>query len=176
MRTAPASRCGSGAGCPDVPQFTIQGGSKIDIPSAAEIAALVDVTERERWRAVKYMRLPQMSGKAASSALAIGAGAAQVGPEGGYAWVIRRLIVSGMTTGGTPDVANLYVNDSGANQQPLWQFNGNNFGYTFGKGELVINGGEIMLLASVGTFAATGLITLSGSLIEVPAEMLGKIT
>ena len=156
-----------------MPSFVIQGGKSIDVPSAREIADLVQAEERERWRAVKYMRLPQFFGKAAAAALSIGQSSA-VGPDSGYVWVIRRVIVAGMTTGATPDVANLYVNDTGS--QPLWQFNGNNFGYTFGKGEIVVNPGEFLLLASVGTFAATGTITVSGSMIEVPAEMLGKIT
>jgi hypothetical protein len=156
--------------------FTIQGGAKIEIPQRDEIRQDVrdewDARERQQARAFKSMRLPLLTGKAASSALSIGQ-ALQVGPDSGYAWSLRRVIVNGLTTGVTPDVVNLYVNDTSS--QPLWQFNGNNFGYTFGKLELVINPGEVLLLASVGTFAATGLITLSGSMIELPAEMLWKL-
>jgi len=57
----------------------------------------------------------------------------------------------------------------------LWQFNGNNFGYTFGKLELLVMGGETLSLQSVGTFASTSLITLSGELTEVPSEMVYKL-
>ncbi len=155
-----------------MPPFIIKGGATVDIPSAREVADLVAAEQRAALRGIKVMRLPQISGKASGSALSIGA-AANIGPAAGYAWSLRRVIITGMTTGATPDVVNLYTGD--VNSQPLWQFNGNNFGYTFGKLEQVIQPGEILLLASVGTFAATGIITMSGSLVEVPAEMLAKL-
>jgi hypothetical protein len=60
-------------------------------------------------------------------------------------------------------------------QAPLWQFNGNNFGYTFGRLEMTLTGGDSLTFASVGTFAATGTIRVTGELVEVPAEMLYKI-
>jgi hypothetical protein len=151
---------------------TIKGGAQMDVPNRAEIAEIVSAQLRELYRGVKVLRIPLITGTASGSALSIGQ-AQVVGPDSGYAWSVRRMVVSGMTTGVTPDVANLYVNST--TSPPLWQFNGNNFGYSFNDGELVINPGEIMLLASVGTFAATGLITVSGQVVEVPAEMLGKL-
>ena len=36
---------------------------------------------------------------------------------------------------------------------PLWQFNGNNFGYTFGRVEMTLSPGDTLKFASVGTFA-----------------------
>ena len=155
-------------------RYKIQGGTEFDVPSAREIADLISAEEREHLRGIKFGRLPLLSGTASGSALSIGAGIAQVGPESGYCWVIRRMIVWNMTSGATPDVVNLYFNDAG-NSQPVWQFNGNNFGYTWGKGEIIVNGGEIIAFKSVGTFAATGLITVSGSYVQVPAEMLAKV-
>ncbi len=155
-------------------QTIIQGGARVDIPSQAEISAIVAAQLREHMRGIKPMRLPQLSGKAVSSALSIGQ-AQQVGPDSGYAWAITRLVVSGLTTGATPDQVNVYVNDNSGNQQPLWNLNGNNFGYTFGFLQVTIRPGEILMLASVGTFAATGTIVLSGEAVEVPAEMIGKL-
>lgn len=151
----------------------IRGGAMLDVPTRDEIAQIIREQQRAMVRAVKFMRIPQIYGTASASKLSIGPGIAQVGPDGGYVWSLLRVVVNGLTTGATPDVVNLYVNDTGS--QPLWQFNGNNFGYTFGPGEIVINPGENMLLASIGTFAATGTITLSGGLVEVPAEMAGKL-
>ena len=152
-------------------RYKIQGGAEFEVPSAREIAAEVSAGEREKARGYKSMRLPQISGKAASSAITLGAGIAQVGPESGYMWSVRRIVINGMTAGSVPDVINMYVNDTGG--QPLWQFNGNNFGYTFGRREIVINPGEILLFASSGTFAATGTITVSGQVDNVIAEMFG---
>jgi hypothetical protein len=155
-----------------VPELLLYGGSKVTVPDAEDIAAIVSGQLRERARGIKFMRFPQVYGTAAASKLSVGA-AFQVGPDSGYVWSLLRVIVNGMTTGATPDVVNLYVNDAGS--QPLWQFNGNNFGYTFGPGEIIINPGEILFMQSVGTFAATGTITMSGGLVEVPAEMAGKL-
>src|SRR5215469_14610681 len=147
----------------------IQAGAKIEIPTRDEIRAdtiaLWSAQEREQACGFKQMRLPEvLQGFAASSAITLGNTKGQfLGPESGYVWALRRLIVSGMTSGTTPDVINLYVNDRFAGP-PLWQFNGNNFGYTFSKLSLTVFGGESLSLQSVGTFASAALITLSGEL------------
>jgi hypothetical protein len=155
-----------------VSRYKIQGGTEFETATPEEVRRIVSESDREHARGYKDMRLPQIYGSASSSAITLGKGIAQVGPESGHKWSLRRIVISGMTTGGTPDVINMYVNDTGG--QPLWQFNGNNFGYTFGRRELVINPGEILLFASVGTFAATGTITVSGQVDDVIAEMFGK--
>ena len=141
-----------------------------------DVAEAQDVRERVAARAFKHLRLPEMYGTPASSACTIGASGGSgtaVGPESGYAWSLRRVIVDGMTSGTTPDVINMYRNSTGT--APLWQFNGNSFGYTFGKLEMVLKDGDVLMFASSGTFAATGRIRVSGELVEVPAEQLWKL-
>jgi hypothetical protein len=155
-----------------MPQVTMYGGGKIDVPSAREIAEVVSAQEREKVRGIKDMRLPQITGTASGSAITLGKGIAQVGPESGHKWSVLRIVVTGMTTGSSPDILNMYVNDTGG--QPIWQFNGNNFGYTFNPREMVLNPGETLMFASSGTFAATGVITVSGQVDDVIAEMFGK--
>ena len=161
----------------------IAGGQHIDALTPAELSAFwaeqqqaQSARDRERYRSVKHMRLPQtLSGKPASSAITLGVSKGQqaVGPALGWSWVVRRLIVSGLTSGASPDVVNLYLNDA-FNYPPVWQFNGNNFGYTFGKGEIVLYGGDTFSLQNSGTIAATGLITLAGEVVEVATERLGE--
>ena len=73
----------------------------------------------------------------------------------------------------TPDILNMYFNS--VNTAPKWQFNGNSFGYTFGRLEMTMLGGDSLKFASVGTFAASGRIRVSGELVEVPAEMAWKL-
>lgn len=162
-----------------MPKLTLQGGMHLEIPDRAEnredIARVMDERELVQARGVKWMRLPQIIGTPANSAITLDEtkGAAIVGPEQGYLWSLRRVVVDGMTSGTTPDVINMYRNSvSGA---PLWQFNGNNFGYTFGRLEMVLMGGDTLKFASVGTFSATGQIRVSGELVEVPAEMAWKL-
>jgi len=134
--------------------------------------------ERERARGWKWMRLPTiLTGTASGSALNIGINTGiQLGPDQGYAWSLRRLVVLGLTTGATPDVVNLQLHGGTAvNAPPLWQFNGNNFGYTFNHMSMVMRPGDRLNLVSVGTFASTSRIVLGGELVEAPAEMLFKI-
>jgi len=162
-----------------MPKVHIQGGLAVEIPNReenrADVAAVMDARELVQARGVKWMRLPELTGTASGSALNLDEshGVPVVGPESGYAWSLRRIVVDGMTTGATPDVLNMYRNSTGG--APLWQFNGNNFGYTFGRLEMVLMSGDTLKFASVGTFAATGRIRVSGELVEVPAEMLWKL-
>jgi hypothetical protein len=168
----------------------IRGGAPVDIPTPGEVADAVDArarafareqrqieTEREmeRARAVKWMRLPVLSGTASASAITLSdLNGAPLGPDQGFAWNLRRIVIDGMTSGATPDVLNMYRNAI-TGQPPLWQFNGNNFGYTFGNLAVVLLSGDFLKFASVGTFAATGTIRVTGEVVEVPAEMLPKL-
>lgn len=142
-----------------------------------EIAREENAAQREAARTFKWMRLPTyLQGKPSASALTLGItkGQTPLGPEQGYAWAIRRLIVTGLTSGTTPDVVNLYLNDNFGG--PIqWQFNGNNFGYTFGRSEMVLMPGDTLALQNSGSIAATGNIILSGEVEEVASEMLFKI-
>ena len=162
-----------------MPRLHIQGGVEVEIPNReenrADVAAVMDARELVQARGFKWLRLPELTGTASGSALNLDEshGVAVVGPESGYAWSLRRIVVDGMTSGSTPDVLNMYRNSTGG--APLWQFNGNNFGYTFGRLEMVLMSGDTLKFASVGTFAATGRIRVSGELVEVPAEMLWKL-
>lgn len=158
-------------------KFRVTAGAELDVLTQDELDKSLesygDRLERARVRGIRYRRLPLLQGAAAGGVLTLGQNAPTIGPDSGFAWSLRRLVVTGLTAGTTPDLVNLYRNGSG--EQPVWQFNGNNFGYTFGRLEIVVLGGETLVLQSAGTFAAAGTITLSGELVELPAEMLGKL-
>lgn len=128
---------------------------------------------RQLARGVKYLRFGPVAATIANSAFTLTGSTTGLGPREGFVWSIRRVTVWGLTTGVTPDVANLYRNQSSG--VPVWQFNGNNFAYTFGKCELLLLPGEHLSLANSGTIAATGSISLSGDLLEAPAEEIFKL-
>lgn len=140
------------------------------------IAGVAAARELDAARAFNHMDLPlTLTGTPANSAITLGSGFGQIcGPKSGYAWRVTRLVVGGLTAGAAPDVVNLYKNDN-FQRPPLWQFNGNNFGYTFDHLQLVLRPGESFSLQNVGTLAATGTITLAGEVDEVPAEMIWKV-
>jgi hypothetical protein len=162
-----------------MPKITLQGGMHLEVPNRDEnredIARVMDERELIQARGVKWMRLPEMYGTPANSALTMDEShGTVVGPEQGYVWSLRRIVVDGLTASATtPDILNMYRNSTGS--APLWQFNGNSFGYTFGRLEMTLMGGDTLMFASVGTFAATGRVRVSGELVEVPAEMAWKL-
>lgn len=142
----------------------------------ADVAvAVTSATGLQDARAFKHMDLPAIAGTVKSSAITLGAGSGQIcGPDSGYTWRITRLVVGGLTGGTTPDVVNLFKNDS-FSRVPMWQFNGNNFGYVFTGLQMTLRSGETFSLQNVGSLAATGQITLTGELDQVPAEMVWKL-
>lgn len=173
-------------------------GAELDFVTPAELDKSLDrlhsqaqAIERERLAGAKYRRLPQLAGQAASGGGGLNIGGditgvtasgaptwngQSVGPNQGYVWDIGLLSVAGLTPGSTPDIVNLFIRGAGSSL-PWWQFNGNNFAYTFGRGELLLLPGETLQLVSQGTFAATGTVTLFGSIRnQVVAEMIGKVT
>jgi hypothetical protein len=151
-----------------------------------------EANQRAAARGSKYMRLnPPITGTASGGALQMGGDYPNTGPQGtlsqapapraGYAWAMRRMSVAGLTTGTTPDLVNLHrrtpggVYTGGTLSNGIWQFNGNNFAYTFSFGEMVFLEGETPVLTSTGAFASTATITLSADYLEVPQEMLYKV-
>ena len=152
-------------------------GTEIDILTQKELddslSRANDAAARAYLRGVDHKSLPELRGQAASGSLVMGQEGDTIGPRQGYVWSIMRLVVTGLTSGSSPDVVNLYYGST--SNTAKWQFNGNNFGYTFGRGSLVVKPGQTLVLGSVGTFAATGTITLSGEMWEVPSEMAGKL-
>src|SRR5271166_6915155 len=120
-----------------------------------------------KYRGIKWMRLPLMQGTVTASGIAIGESNGQeVGPEEGFAWRIGRLVLAGLTTG--TDLVNLFRSSTLQQGGLLWQFNGVNFGYTFGEGQMTLLPGDRLQLASTGSIGtAVGTqITLAGELVS----------
>jgi len=160
-----------------MPEILIRGGTRAFIPDRADMRQVIQEELHERARGIKFMQLPvYLTGKPVSNAITLGVtkGQSPLGPEQGFVWGITRLIVTGLTqSAGSPDIVNIYLNDNFGG--PVWwQFNGNTFGYNFGP-PLVLQAGTTLSLQNVGSIAATGTISLSGELWEVPAEQAWRL-
>jgi hypothetical protein len=140
--------------------------------------------EHDKYRGVKFMRLPILQGLVTASGISLGenVGAAEgyqdrVAPDEGYAWSIRRLCITGLQFGTTPDVVNIFRSSSAQQGGFLWQLNGNSPGSTFSRGEVTLFPGDSLAVVNQGTVgAAVGtLITVSGEVTNIPAEMFGKL-
>jgi hypothetical protein len=139
-----------------------------------------DEENRAALEGIKYFRLPTLYATPASGTVVLGqswAGQSYtgqiIGPNSGFAWSVRRLSANGLGTGNSPDILNVYRNGTQGN--PVWQLNGNNWGYSFGPAELLLLPGELLVAASLGSMTSTQQITLTGDAIEVPFAMIGKL-
>lgn len=172
-------------------KFVLDFGREIDLltaPEVAEVLARRDAAQRAQLAGIKYRPHVLLTGYPVAGVLDIGGdtitdrggglgpawNGQPVGPLAGYAWAVRRMVITGLTPSATtPDVVNFYLHGSGAG--PEWQLNGNSFGQTFSWGEMVVMPGEVVRIASLGAFAAIGLIRLKLALVQVPAERLGEL-
>ena len=168
-------------------------GAEIDTLTKGELAdelkkyrAEGDAIEQGRLRGIKYMRIPRLYATPASGTVRLGEawsanGTGQpytgqiCGPNEGYVWAFRHLACNGLGTGSTPDELNLYNSGFMGGQEPVWQFNGNNYAYTFSNVQLLLFGGERIIAQSVGSITSTLQISLYGAAVEVPAEQIGKL-
>jgi hypothetical protein len=155
----------------------LRAGATLDLLNQGELRdALSDARaqEFERLRGIKKIRLPLVSGTPANSAVAFGGhtgGGLLAMPQSGFKWAIVHLVINGMTASSSaPDVINIQLQG-----QTIWQLNGNQFAQIFPVGAVVLDQGETLNYKSVGTFAATGTITATGSAWEVPGELIGKL-
>ena len=139
-----------------------------------------EAVEAARLEGIKYFRLPTLYATPASGTVVLGqswSGQSYtgqiIGPNEGYVWSIRRLAANGLGTGTSPDILNVYRNGTGV--APVWQLNGNNWGYSFGPTEMLLLPGENLVGMSLGSLVSTAQVTLTGDAIEVPQAMIGKL-
>ena len=131
----------------------------------------------ERLRGRELMRFSSPSAAAVSNAITLPssgqAAGYMLGPEQGYVWSVRLLVVAGLTASSTtPDVVNIYKHGT---QQLVWQLNGNVFAQTWGRGEMILYPGESLYLQNVGSIAATGNISFYGQADQVPFTRKGDL-
>lgn len=155
----------------------LRAGASLDLLNAGELRSALSDARADEYsllRGIKKIRLPLMSGTPANSAVSFGGhtgGGLLASPLEGFKWAIVHLVISGMTASASaPDVINIRIQG-----QTIWQLNGNQFAQIFPVGAIMLSAGETLDYKSVGTFAATGTITATGSAWEVPGELVGKL-
>lgn len=156
--------------------------SRLDDMPARIAAAIAEqqqierARDQERLRTRKIMRIPQIEGTPAGGALSMGgdSGPQRCGPDQGFVWSLSGLSIEGLTSGASQDTVQIFRNSNSGPGRLIWQLTGNQPVSTFGKGQRILFPGEALLVVSVGTFSATGTITLSGETRQVSAERIGE--
>lgn len=152
-------------------------GAQLDLLTRGELRDELAVTtqriEQQLTRSLKYIRLGPIAVPITNgTAQLTGGSQAGTGPRAGFVWAIRRLSFMGLTSGATPDVVNIYRGNT--NIPALWQFNGNNFAYTFSNVQMLLLDGEHIDVMGTG-LAATGDVWFAGDVVEVAAPEIGKL-
>lgn len=144
-----------------------------------------DELTRERVRGIKVMRMPitRQTASVASFTLGANAEAQAPGPEQGYIWRITRLMVA---SGSLADVAKyvLYVGSDTSATDAVHLIDaiiggatpGQNVNVAFrpgNKSEWVFPGEQVY--AGITGATVNTQYTMTGLVVEVPAEMVGKI-
>jgi hypothetical protein len=145
------------------------------------VGKLVTALEKQRadeqrmYRAIISRPLQPQSVAVASSAFLISSREHNLGPPDGYAWAVQRLVIGGLTTGSTPDVAAFYrgVPSQQAVDPTLLlnTVNGNAPAWHPGRTGLILQPGESVIAANLGTVAASQ-VTLTGEIIQMEQWLL----
>lgn len=153
-------------------EIELRAGAKIDLLNRHELDDTLAkyMQPTGALRATDGIRLPILS-KAGANPFTMGGPVGQViqGPDQGYVWSIRHLVIEGMTRGATPDAIQILRGG-----RIVWELNGNQYAQTWGNGEIVVRAGEALAYQSVGTFVSTAAIIAHGLAVQVPQELEGR--
>lgn len=148
-------------------------GLRSDVQQLTKAQETAQAIEREATLGRKVLLCPIQYGTVTSNAFKFGGEQASppVTPLPGYIWNVRAMWINGLTaSASTPDVCDIYVHGI-----RRWQLNGNEFAQTWSMGEMPLFSGDAFLFQNNGTTEATGPISAQIVVVEVPAEMQGKI-
>lgn len=157
-----------------MPEYTMTAGGKFHSLSAEELHAAL-----QQWMvdAVKGIRPVTISGQGnADSTGSISLGAqtltgGALGPNQGYWWAVQRLAVR---VDSVPAAYALYRN-AARSHDLIKDVPGEANGYAaFGPWELMLNGGDSLVIRTQSTTPTTGLITVAGQAVEIPNQLLWK--
>jgi hypothetical protein len=152
-------------------KFRIAANAEVDMLTKEELSDALAAQARAPYQAVSFFRLPVITGTASGGVLSMGG---DVNPEhtptSGYTWVLRHLVIQGLTRGATPDAVQIF-----REQLVIWELNGNQYAQTFGRGEIVIRQGETLAYKNIGAFAATGQIIIHGTAWQVPSQLEAEL-
>lgn len=156
----------------------IQAGKKIDAITRKELDDALGSHLRS-WVAEtaiggRFVRFAG-TGSVATAAVSIGGatGLQELGPLAGFVWDVRRLRITGLAAN---DVANVYIND--ANPAALV---GSTADLSTGSRVFLWNRQVVLypgdtLLVTGSSLIATGQITVSGQVLELPVGLAWKLT
>ena len=152
----------------------------IDLVTAGEVDQIfstrLDAALRDRYRGIKLMKMPRVQAQASgtTTTLAHQPPGQQMGPDAGFIWRIGRITV---TSNGTDTGAvTLFNGTDPTNLSEEYQVDNTlkvGAAYYPGSRGLYVFPTEFLYLSV--TTVAGNIYTVTGQVVEVPAEMQGKI-
>ena len=163
-----------------MPKVKLHAGAEIDVLNKHELHQTLQAWMVEAVKGIRPRRLAAVA-TIASNAFTMGGEQDSninniLGPEAGYLWMVRRIAITGPTL--ASDVTNVYIGRQDPQNLVYPALTGlsSSTGYkSFSRDELVVNGGESLVIASTGSVAATGTVTVTLGVTEIPVGLLWKI-
>jgi hypothetical protein len=157
-------------------KFKIQAGAEFDVLTQSELRETLDGWYVEISRGIKFRKF-SAQGNVSAGAWAIGGQAADndkdpLGPAPGFVWAITRVAISGNGVVPGTDLYAVYVDEVTPTKLVT---SGLTRGQIYDVGVLVLNGGERLALAGVGTGGTGTDVTLSGQAVELPVQLAWQL-
>lgn len=158
-----------------MPKATMSAGKEFETLSKAELDASLKEWMIEAIKGIRPVAIMSQGTADATGSVVLG-GATSVtggtlGPREGYWWAVQRLAVR---VDGVPAPYSVYRNTVAAGDL-VRDVPGENYGYaSFGPWELMLVGGESLVIQSNSLTASTGVLTVAGQAVEIPNGLLWK--
>lgn len=154
----------------------LQAGAELDILTAGEMRSLLREWMVDVARGARPVQIGSQGVANAAGVVSVGGTVTPtggtLGPAPGFWWAVTRLCVR---VDNTPAAFSLYLNEAHTHSL-VRDVDGAANGYvTFGTQELLISGGDQLLVRAAGLSSAS-IATVTGSAVEFPEQLLWKWT
>lgn len=160
-------------------KFKITAGAEIDVLTKPELDSVLRSWGEEFVRGRRYRKLSASGTVTAAGTVSIGGEDASgaMGPDAGFVWSVKRLIVSGFANG---NLLTLWINEASPSTLIESGITGTTVDPTraqalrWGSNQLVMEAGERLLITGTG-LSAGAIITVTGQTLEAPAAYVALL-
>ena len=158
-----------------MPKATMSAGKEFETLSKAELDASLKEWMIEAIKGIRPVSISSQGNADSSGQVALGGAASltggTLGPREGFWWAVQRLAVR---VDAVPAAFSIYRNQVAAGEL-VRDVPGEAYGYaSFGPWELMLGGGDTLVVQTQSLVPTTGLVTVAGQAVEIPNGLVWK--